>query len=389
MEALRLFDRTVFDWVRDNREALLGEGLSYGLVTDEKAASAAADVLGDTLSAGGQGEHRPYPPHPVSQSGEDVRRRRGYSTETWSLVVARRGIASPAGYTAYFSLSPSPFAVPKAWLDEASRPETTRERQAGLIDQALALRDEAGASQVGEYLQELNHRLSAFGPIALVALLGALADRTIAVMRANDDAGVFGPASAHHILIGDVLERLGPEAGLRSAGGDLHDVRRRGAHAALFLDLARSIGVIPSEGSTLRHYIPAEMLSRLGALLLPKIVAAHVADELTTLPTYYDVARTWIHLGGRKEARAWLADEARRNGHTLATLSRGLLGTSTDENGTQFGVYRDLDTDFYDIDAIEEGCIRFGDEADLNDSERAGIKALHEGLGLLRRRPLG
>lgn len=386
MEALRLFDRTIFDWVRDNREALLGEGLSYGLVTDEKAASAAADVLGDTLSAGAKANIVPILrilfPNRVKMFGG----RRGYSTETWSSVVARRGIASPAGYTAYFSLSPSPFAVPKAWLDEASRPETTRERHAGLIDQALALRDEAGASQAGEYLQELNHRLSAFGPIALVALLEALTDRTVAVMRANDDAGVFGPASAHHVLIGDALERLGPErssAALEAIFTTSDDV---GALAALFMDLARSIGVIPSEGSTRRHYIPAEMLSRLGTLLLPKIVAAHVADELSALPAYYDVARTWIHLGGGMEARAWLADEARRNGHTLATLSRGLLGTSTDENGMRFGVYRDPDTDFYDIDAIEEGCIRFGDEADLNDSERARIKALHEGIGLLRRK---
>lgn len=97
-------------------------------------------------------------------------------------------------------------------------------------------------------------------------MLEALADRTVAVMRANDDAGVFGPSSAHHILIGDVLDRLGPErtsAALEAIFTTSDDV---GALAALCIDLARSIGVIPSEGSNLRHYIPAEMLSRLGGV---------------------------------------------------------------------------------------------------------------------------
>lgn len=383
MEAIRLFDRKVFDWLRDNREALLGEGLSYGFTADEKVAAAAADALGDTLSEGGKANIVPILrilfPNKVNMFGG----RRGYSSESWSSVVARRGIATVVGYTAYFSLSPSLFAVPKGWVDEAARSETPRERQVELIDAALDLQDEGGASLVGEYLQELSHRISAFDRSALVALLQALVDRSVAVMR-DDDAGVFGPASAHHILVGQILDHLrsGPAAAaLEAIFTESDDV---GALAALYIDIARSIGAI--EGVTLRDYIPGETLPKLGAALLPKIVAANAADTLTELPHYYDVARSWIHLGGEAEARAWLAQEALRNGHTLANLSRGLLGTSTDETGTRFRLYRDHDADFYDVDAIEEGCKRFADQPDLTENEQSRIKALRDGIGSLRRK---
>jgi len=384
MEAIRLFDRKVFDWLRDNRETLLGEGLSYGLTTDEKVVAAAADALGDTLSEGAKANIVPILrilfPNKVKMFGG----RRGYSSESWSSVVARRGIATVPGYTAYFSLSPSPFAVPKGWADEAGRSETPRERQVELIDAAVALRDEGGASLVGEYFQELSHRISALDRPALVALLQALVDRAVAVMRANNDDGVFGPASAHHFLIGQVLDHLRPgpaAAALEAIFTESDDV---GALAALYTDIARSIGAIPAEGVTLRDYIPRETLPKLGGALLPKIVAANAADTLTELPHYYDVARSWIHLGGGVEARTWLAQEALRNGHTLANLSRGLLGTSTDETGTRFSLYRDPDADFYDVDAIEEGCKRFADQPDLTENERSRIKALRDGIGILR-----
>lgn len=385
LEAMRLFDRKVFDWVRDNRELLLGEGLRY-LSPNEEAAAAEAAELAKFLSEDARADIIPVLrilfPNRVNLFGN----RRGYSTETWDSVVARRGIATKPGFNAYFSLAPSPFAIPKGLVDAASTPGVERAQHRDFIDIALDLKDENGGSLVGEYFQELIHRSSNLSRPDLSEMLKAVVDRSTAVFRANGEAGIFGPSSAHHVLIGQIYERLGADTSTNILDGIFAESEDVGALAALYVDLGRSLGVIATDGGTIRRFIPPEKLPSLGAALLPKIEAAFEAGLLTDLPHYYDVARAWAHLGGVEQARAWLADEARRNGHTLAKLSQGLLGTSVSGGRTVYGVFRSPEVDIYDIESIAEGCGSFADAPDLNDTERARIKALCGGLDVLRRK---
>ena len=385
MEALRLFDRDVFNWVRDNRDLLLDEGLRYTTANEEQAA-ADADELGKLLSKGGKADIIPVLRILFPNKMKVFGTRRGYSTEQWDEVMARRGVATKAGYTAYFSLSPSSFAVPKRLVEEAAAAGVSRTRHVELIDASLKLQDEQGASLVGEYFQELIHRRSRFDRPALTTLLQALVDRAVAVFLANGESGVFGPSSAHHVLIGLVLEQLGPEASadiLDELFATSEDV---GALAAMFVDLGRALGAIKTDGATIRQYVPTSRLAPLGAALLPKIEAAASADALSDLPHYYEVARAWAHLGGLEKARDWLAREARRDGHTLAKVSQGLLGSSVDGAQKRFGIYSDPETDLYDVDAIAEGCERFADAPGLDDFERARIAALGAGLEIMRRK---
>ena len=149
--------------------------------------------------------------------------------------------------------------------------------------------------------------------------------------------------------------------------------------------MARALGVIEVQGATRHEYITVEQLSELGKLLWTKIRSS-TDEELTALPHYYEVARSWALLGDNDSARKWLAREARRSGHTLAKLSKGLLGTSTSAFGTSYKVYRDIDADLYDVDAIAEGCELHAAAIELTEDERLRIKALQEGLEVLRSR---
>ncbi|WP_454883562.1 KAP family P-loop NTPase fold protein [Sphingomonas oryzagri] len=382
MEALRLFDRKAFDWVRDNSDLLLGEGLPS--MRSEEEAARAADELARSLGEDARADIVPILRLLFPNRANLFGSRRGLSSEQWSQVVIRRGIATKAGFRAYFSLSPSPNAVPKRLIEEGAAPSVARERQIELIDIALALKDDQGTSLVGEYFQELSYRVPAMGAPDLVALLQALTDRSVAVFAEDGESGLLGPASAHHVITGLLLERLGPEAAADALDAIFAGTENVGALAALYVDMARALGAIVTDGLPQRDYIPAERLPALGQSLLPKIEREATADRLSALPYYYDVARAWAHLGDLPAARLWLAQEARRDGHSLAKLSKGLLGRSNDGARTQYGLYRDPETDIYDVDAIEEGCRLYDGQADLSEVEQARIRALKDGIVYMR-----
>lgn len=383
MEGLRLFDRKVFTWVRDNRALLLGEGMSYP--QGEKEAENAAEQLSRTLSEDARADIVPILRLLFPNKSNIFGGRRGFTTERWSDVVARRGIATPAGFSAYFGMARSPASVPKTVVDEAAGPGVATERHVQLIDAMIALHDELGNSLVGQYLQEVNHRIDKFAADDLKSLLRALVDRADEIFTVDGDSGLFGPASSHRLLIGSIMEQLGPEQSFAV----LHDIFTSSDSvvglSAMYVDLGRALGAIPTEGAFAREYIEPERLEELAALLLPKILAADQADTLTELPHYYEVARAWSHIAGVDAPRAWLAREALRDAHTLAKISRGLLGSSYDGGETHYSLYSAPETDLYDLDALRTACKRFADASHLSQADKARVDALREGLAILAR----
>lgn len=376
MEALRLFDRKVFDWIRENRELLLGEGFRFPVPQERQKME--AENLGRQLSEGERADVvtvlRLLFPNRSNTFGTQP----NLSTERWSDVVARRGIATSAGYTAYFSLAPSPAAVPKRMIDEAASSQTVLARQLELIDGAIALHDEIGASLVGEYLQELMHRVDRMPRATLPILLEALVNRTTEVSAKDEGIGFSGPASSHSAVVAQILTRLGPEESADALEGIFARSDDAGALSAVFVDLARSVGELPSR--SMHRYVPRERLTELGAILGPKIEAARAADELDRLTHYYEVARAWAYLKGVDEPRAWLAEQAVRSAASLAKLARGLLATSNSGNGPSFSLYSGIETDLYDVTALREGCDAFVGATEVGELDRARIAALCEGL---------
>ncbi|WP_324698741.1 KAP family P-loop NTPase fold protein [Novosphingobium sp. RL4] len=381
MEAMRLFDRKAFDWVRENRALLLGEGV-WPTGTDEEKKAAALE-LSRSFAEGARADLVRMLCVLFPNKTSLFANHHGLSNEKWGEVVARRGVATNAGFDAYFSLAPSPFAIPRRLIEEAATPGTTRSRHAHLIEQSLALFNERGGSLARDYFEELFHRVDGFGPKDLIALLEALVDCSMQVFSVSNEEGSGGPAPSHHLLVCNIFACLGPNSTMQALGSIFERSDDVGALCSVYVDLGRALGLIESNGYERREFIAQDGLASLGAVLLPKI-RAMTEEERTRLPHFYELARAWEHLGDRDAARAWLAREARRDGHSLAKLSAGLLWSSTDRPQIRYRVFREMEVDLYDIDAIAEGCDRFGDAADLSPAERARIEALAGGIPALR-----
>ncbi len=384
MEGLRLFDRRIFEWVRDNRLLLIQEGFPIHPRDDkepavvearlrhlEEGAKADVPLLMKALFANRSG---------LFGSGTS------YSGQPWSDVVARRGIATPAGYAAYFALAPSPAAVPKRMVDEAASGSATPDRHLALIDETIALRDEGGATLVAEYLQEVGHRLPRCGEGMLRPLLQALIERSDAIHAVNGGAGAFGPASSHHLLVGGTMDRMGPTA----AGEVLEAVfavsDAVGGMATVYVDIARSHGVIPSPSNRNRNYLPDGTLERLAAVLLPRIVRADAAGALDALPHYYDVAQAWAQIGDPQAAREFLTRQAMRSSASLAKVAVGLLSRSWDGAHTMYGMETRPDVVLYDVEALLAACGLHASSDGLDREEAARISALRSGLERWRMR---
>ncbi len=376
MEALRLFDRKVFDWIRDNRNLLLGDSLPTLMKEDEKAEEAARieamlrqDARADVIPV-----LRILFPEKAGMFG----RSRGFSNERWPETVVRRGIATRPGYTAYFSLAPSSCAIPKRLIEEACTPGVTSGQHRAFIDRALNLKDELGNTLVAEYLHELAHRIRAMPDAGRIALLDALIGSSVEIFEADEDSFASGPASAHHALIGEVMGRLGPDKTADALSDIFAASESLGGMASIYVIIGRSLGMFDADDHFGRSYVPKERFHELAPAILEKIEAAD-DTTLTALPVYYDVARAWEHVGAKANARAWLAREARRSGHSLAKLSRGLLNTSFDGTKKRFSMSRSVNTEIYDLEAIQSGCEAFIDAPGLSDEERARIAALKSG----------
>jgi hypothetical protein len=181
MEGLRIFDQPLFDWIRRNRDFLLAQG-RFRIASDEVKAAVGEDLKNSLASETRQDQLEVlctlFP-----TLARIIQRRRIFDCEQYNETVKRRGIASKAGYDAYFSLFPSPNAVPKTIIDNAIRDLDDESAQLGFFLDFLDRRDESGAPLISDYLEELEFRFRGQGAAqptqSLLSLMHSLMSATI------------------------------------------------------------------------------------------------------------------------------------------------------------------------------------------------------------------
>jgi len=382
MEALRLFDRKVFNWIRDNRDILLGDELPFS--SEDRKTPEAAEELAHDLSQDARADVIRLMHVLFANQAKLFGKQRIFSNERWENVVKRRGIATAAGYSAYFSLAPSPSAIPKRLIEEAVNPAISPKRQIELINHAIGLIDETGTSLIGEYLNEISVRVGDMDPTTMGNHLRSLIDRTEAIRKVNEAHNIFGASSWLHTVVQMIVDRLGPGFTANILDEVFVESERVGALAAMYVWIGTSQGAIPGGDGSLRMWIPSDRFSALGAVLLPKIIAQFDEDTLTELPSYYDVARAWAHLDGTVDPKRWITREATRNVNSLVKVSKLLLGTTYDQSGYHYSFNHAPDIDIYDFDAIADGCDLFLHSFDVNEDDRDRISVLRKGLAKLK-----
>lgn len=378
MEGLRLFDPQTFEWVRANRDFLIE---SPGYVSDVEK-KAAATAFRETLDPSQRHDVIELLSVLFSAKSKLLREEERFAFgEIWASVVNRRGIGSPKGYDAYFSLFPSDHVIPKALVDSAVAAPDDDQVQMSALDRAIDMIDSNGRSLVGDYIDELQFRQAlrnGFKPGR--AMLNAFVKRAAFVQNQGDGAfALLSPGPSMHLMLRGILAGWNPKtAGRALLDAVGHDTPAE-VLATLYVWRARESGVLPPEGSEVGDVIDKASLKELGRRTLLAIQTERDAS-LAGAPYYWDIMLSWTILGVASEARAWLARVGQADPHVLAKIAKGILARSSDA-GRNVWFFRGLhDRDFYDPASLLAACEHHVGAPGLDEDELARIIVLRDGL---------
>ena len=383
MEAMRLFDPVIFDWVRQNRDFLMGQG-RFRMTTDEQRAIE-GKLLRDNLPEIFRDQQIDvlcalFPARAKALRGHN---KWGFS-EPYFELAKRRGIASEAGYEAYFSLHPSSNAVPKSILDTAIAKLDSKEIQLELLREMLGRTTEGGAPMIAEYLGELQYRFLGVTPSQpSPALLDALFELSEQIEAVDWNGEMFtgNPRVQLHFLVAKLLEIWGPIGAGEALEAAFGAQDAPTLAAEIWVDQAVAAGVLKPDREAPQQLVTRERLDQLGHQLLQMIERCAADDTLSRAPLYVNIARAWAVLADPEAPREWLRSGMMSNPHFLATLSRGFLGYSIGAGGRVYSYSPNADDDLVDEEDLLAAARRHHGASNLSPDEVARIDALLRGIG--------
>lgn len=381
MEGLRLFDASVFDWVRNNRDFLI-DGPNYQSEEDKSAYAAAFRRSLDPVRQ--ESVIELLATLFASRSKYFRENDRFSSGEIWADVVNRRGIASAHGFEAYFALFPSPHTLPKSVIDAATAAPDDREVQDQTLKTAIEAKDEAGRSLIGQYLEGLSFRMVGRDKIKPgKAMILALLDHGAFIQHQPDGGSSFFSPHVHlQQLVRDILASWDVETASTTLVEFIERCQSASVAASLYVWRAREVGVLPAEGAKTGAVISDATLVLLGERALALILKEAADGTLINAPFYWDIVETWRHLAELSPAREWLMSAVEIDPHALAKVARGILATSVSDDRQTIFFFRGFSSDrpFYDVPRLLAACETFAGNADFDQEEQARVVALRDGL---------
>lgn len=385
IEGIRLFDAEAFDWIRSNRNFLFNEGRYIMGADDERKAN--VEALKATLPAGTTDSVLElltvlFPSHGKWFQGD-----RFASSENHIAAQNRRGLASVAGYDSYFALRPSVDAVPKAAIDAIFENLDDDAKVTQALKVYLGKHNSRGESMIELLLQDLRLRLAGDPrPEPTQAILNAvlaIGDEVLCIPW-RGEFFTLEPRALLSFLVRDILEAWG-EA---EAGQHLIEAYEKSTSplvlAEIYVDRSREFGVFPGDSPD-RLVISKEDFDRLGAILLPKILAAAEDGSLKEAPYYWNVARSWNHLGDAAAVRNWLKKGIEDSASFAAKVAKGLVSQSASSAGIRYTFRKNVDEDLYETDMVYDNAKRHLAEAkNLSDDERSLLEAIVTGMERIR-----
>ncbi len=385
MEGLRLFEDSVFEWVRGNRDFLMGTGRYRFDLDDEKAA--VANRLRGTLPEADLDRvirllSALFPTRAKEFSGNN--RTMSFSSEPYGEVAARRGIATQEGYAAYFSLSVAATVVSKRDIDAVMASSTDEAAIVEVMASYAKRQDANGSSLIGALLEELRFRFVGRNSVTPTqAMLNALfrqGETVLGIDRLHTGLEVR-PQWQYATLMNALLEPLGPVAAGQAALQAFEQGRASPAAAAdFYVDRGRELGIFPVQQTPSRALIDIKGFERLGPPLLALIEAGVEAQTLADAPYYWDIIRAWKHLTEPELARTWLRETVEVSARAFAKVASGFLAYSVGTQGeSTFLRQRPTEEDF-SLEELKALCDRHIDDPTLSKTDRQGVAILREGL---------
>jgi len=385
IEGIRLFDPVAFDWIRRNRDFLFSEGrYIMGADEDRKANVAAlkASLPPATVDPIMELVTVLFPDHGKWFEGDRYTIR-----ENHVASQARRGLASEAGYDSYFAFRPTADAVPKSAIDAVFDNLNDEKNLTNALRTYLGKTNSRGQAMIGLFLEDLRIRF-AVQPRPqptqeLLTALVAIGDEVFALPW-RGEMFTLEPSGTLRFLVRDLLEAWGVEEAGERLVAAYEKSNSPFVLADLYVDRGRELGIFPSDDPG-RKVIGKEDFEKLGAVLMPKIQAAADDGSLESVPFYWDIARSWKHLGDPAAAKEWLRKGIEADGRFTAKVVRGMVTQSSSGDRIRYTYHKDSDEDLYDTDVVYESAKRqLSDTKSLTNDEQALLKALVVGIDRIR-----
>ena len=385
IEGIRLFDPIAFDWIRRNRDFLFSEG-RYIMGADEDR-KANIEALKASLP--------PAVVEPVVElltvlfpdHGKWLEGNRYVVSENHVASQARRGLASEAGYDSYFALRPTADAIPKSTIDAFFSGLDDEKKLTNALRTYLGKNNSRGRAMIGLFLNDLRIRFAVHPQprptqeqLNVVLSIG---DEVFALPW-RGEMFTIEPSGTLRFLVKDLLEVWGEEEAGKHLIAAYEQSNSAFVLADIYIDRGRELGVFPSDGPG-RPVISMADFEKLGAILMPKIQAAADDGSLVSVPFYWDIARSWKHLGDAAAAKDWLRKGMEADGRFTAKVVKGMITQSSSGDGIRYTYRRDPDEELYDLEAVYENAMRhLKDAKDLTTDERSLLKALVDGVERIR-----
>lgn len=390
MEGMRLFDPELFDWVKSNRDYVLGQGRWRMTMGDE--ANQYGELFKTTL-----GENRSdriellCALFPRLANHLKTKAFINHDEHYDRMLVARRIAVEPA-YDAYFSLFPLEDVVSKADLRDFISHLDDESYLVRMLRSFSERRGNEGQSLVGDLLEQVRYSLQNGGKTTTSTEPGlrALFEVGDDILAIEDSRMlVLGAGAQLSFAVKDIVAELGDYRATEVLQDVFSSTQSVAFAADFWVDRGRELGVFSDEGSSTRDGpLSRESFDALRASLKALIERKASNRSLEQAPRYFDILRAWVELDGDpSRARAWLSSNVMSNPNVLAKAAFGLLSYSTGDDGKRrYGFSRsardlnDPSRAFYETDVLLEAATKWAGNPQLNDDEAARVEALRSGL---------
>jgi predicted KAP-like P-loop ATPase len=380
MEALRLFDERVFDWIRWNRDFLFSEGRF--LMADDGFRKKALEQFENQISSEGRDQTLEILSALFPTRRTTFRNNLG-SDESYADVVRRRGIGCEAGYDAYFTLFPSPNEVPSHAIGQFLDKLNDRAALIELVLSYFEKMDRTGATMVGRLFQELSFRFSGpNSPTPTQPLLDAMFDIGETIMEIDWQMGTF--RASPRMLWGDLVRNVllswnDPDAAGEHLDQTFRETESTALCATVLVGQLRELGEIRG-GSGGRSAVTIAVAKSLGKTLLSKIEADAEDDSLSNYPRLWDVMRVWKYMGGAADAKAWLAKNMSDSAQVLSSITESFVSYVVGSEPRDYSMSEAPDPELYDLSALLEATRKHMQGDQLTDDARLRIGVVEQYL---------
>lgn len=372
MEGLRLFDNKAFNWVRDNRDVVFGSG-RFVLGGEEFKKSIMAE-LKDSLAEPVQALVAVLFP----QLSKDLST--SSLSEPYVDIMKRRGIASEAGYDAYFSLHPSSDQISRSLIQEITNSDDKADVEL-FIREVVGTKNSRDESMIAKLLDELRAHYTGSPPAEPNrVLLGALFNVGETIIGLDEWSGPFQipPRSQLALLVRNLLERE-PESERMNALVEAFTNSDSPAFLAdVYVNLGRDLGIFPSASSQ-TPLITKDDFRDLGKLLLPKIEAHEVNGTLADAPHYFDIVRAWGHLGPHSRPKDWLTSGLNSSAVFTARAADGLASKTISPKPSAYHFTERPNGSFYDLPSLVDAAEKYKDNPELTLDQAALLREIARG----------